>query len=331
MTSDRKFGAVVAAFSVVLLFGLPFASDVAFVVNLTIFLILSILALSMSWVWGVGGIFSFGQSAFFGLGAYAYALTAMNLGGSDLALLLSLVVPALAAALLGYFLFYGRVGGVYLGVITLTTSLILYHLVNSVSGADFRIGSVSLGGYNGIPGVPPLNWPGRPEDPLDFVPFYMLVAACLLLVYWMLRRFMSSGFGRTVIAIRENELRAELLGYDVRAYKLAVFVIGAAVAGLAGALQAAWAGFVGPEVFGIAFAAQIIIWAQVGGIGILAGPVLGCLLVQALTTWLGQKQIADTQIVLGLLFVTSVLILPAGLLPSLKAWLQNKRASGGRP
>lgn len=307
---------------IALLLGAPLVLDVASIVNLTIFLILSILALSIAWVWGVGGIFTFGQPAFFGLGAYTFAIAAMNFGSSDLALVLALAIPSFAAALLGYFLIYGRVSGVYLAVITLTTSLILYHLVNSVSGADFRIGSVPLGGYNGIPGVPPLNWPGRPDELLDFVPFYLLVAALLVAVYVVLHRLMTSHFGRTVIAIREHELRAELLGYDVRLYKLVVFVIGATVAGLAGALQATWAGFVSPEVFGIAFSAQIIIWAQVGGLGLLAGPVLGCLLVQALTTWLGQNQIADTQIVLGVIFVASVLLLPSGLLPLLLSWIR---------
>lgn len=323
MKPERRLAIGATAVILVLLLGAPMVLDIASVVNLTVFLIVSILSLSMAWVWGVGGIFTFGQSAFYGLGAYAYALCAMNFGSSDLAVGAAVALPSVAAALLGYFLFYGRVSGVYLGVITLTTSLILYHVVNSVSGADFRIGIVSLGGYNGIPGVPPFNWPGRPGEPLDFVPFYFLAVLLLVSVYAALHWLKSSPFGRSVIAIREHELRAELLGYDIRLYKLVVFVIGAAVAGLAGALQAAWAGFVGPEVFGIAFAAQIIIWAQVGGIGLLAGPILGCILVQALTTWLGQNQIADTQIVLGVIFVGSVLLLPAGLLPLLRGWISH--------
>lgn len=321
MNRTYWIGGGVAVAVLIALLALPLVVDVAAVVNLTSYLVLSILALSMAWVWGVGGILSLGQSAFFGLGAYAYALVGLNFGGSDLALIAAIVVPAVTAGGMGYFLFYGRVSGVYFGVITLTTSLILYHLINSVSGADFRIGSVALGGYNGIPGVPPVNMPGRPDAPLDYVPAYLLVVVVLAGVYLCLRGLLASRFGRTVAAIREHELRAELLGYDARAYKLAVFVIGAAVAGLAGALQAAWAGFVGPEMFGMAFAAQIIIWAQVGGVAFLAGPVLGCLLIQALTTWLGQVRLMDPQIVLGSIFVLCVLVLPRGLLPLFRSLL----------
>lgn len=307
------------------LFGVVGVADVATLVSLNVYVILSILALSMALVWGVAGIFSFGQSVFFGLGAYAYAVLALGGQGTGVALAAAVALPCLGAALMGYFLFYGRISDVYLGVITLTASLILYHLVNTLSGGDFRLMGVALGGYNGIPGVPPLAWPGGEE--LDFTALYLLSAAVLVAVYAGLRRLVRTRFGQAVAAVRENELRAELLGYDARAYKLGVFVIGAAIAGLAGALHATWGGFVGPDVFSISFAAQIIIWAQVGGVGVLAGPVVGCLLIQWLTTWLGQNRLADTNLVLGTIFVLCVLLLPAGLLP----WLRTRwqRLAGG--
>lgn len=303
------------------LFGAAWALELATLVTLNVYVILSILALSMALVWGVAGIFSFGQSVFFGLGAYAYAVLALNGQGSALAVAGAVLLPAVGAALMGYFLFYGRISDVYLGVITLTASLILFHLVNTVSGADMRLGEVALGGYNGMPGVPPIALFGQE---LDFVQLYLLSAVLLVLVYAGLKWLVRSRFGQVVAAIREHELRAELLGYDARAYKLGVFVIGAAIAGLAGALHAAWGGFVGPDVFGISFAAQIIIWAQVGGVGLLAGPVLGCVLIQWLTTWLGQNRLADTNLVLGLIFVLCVLLLPKGLLPWLRDRLQRR-------
>lgn len=299
------------------LFGAAWALDLATLVTLNVFVILSILALSMALVWGVAGIFSFGQSVFFGLGAYAYAVLSLNDQSSAVALGTALLLPCAAAALMGYFLFYGRISDVYLGVITLTASLILYHLVNTVSGADFRIGEVALGGFNGMPGVPPIALFGHE---LGYGGLYLFSALLLVLVYGGLRLLVRSRFGQVVAAVREHELRAELLGYDARAYKLGVFVVGAAIAGLAGALHAAWGGFVGPDVFGISFAAQIIIWAQVGGVGMLAGPVLGCVLIQWLTTWLGQTRLADTNLVLGVVFVLCVLLLPAGLLP----WLRDR-------
>lgn len=315
------------AVGVLLLFGVAWWVDVSVLVSLNVYVILAILALSMSLVWGVAGIFSFGQSVFFGVGAYAYAVTSLGGWAALWPVLAALLLPCLLAAVLGYFLFYGRISDVYLGVITLTASLILYNLVNTVSGSDFQILGVSLGGYNGMPGVPPLTLPGGYE--LDFVDAYLAAAVSLVVVYAGLRWMTRTAFGGAVVAIREHEMRAELLGYDARKYKLLVFVMGAAIAGVAGALHAGWGGFVGPDVFSVSFAAQIIIWAQVGGASILAGPVLGCVLVQWLMTWLGQNRVADTNLVLGVIFVLCVLLLPKGLLP----WLQQRwqRVKGEQP
>lgn len=314
----RKIQSLIWLIGLVALFGVVWTVELATLVSLNVYVILSILALSMALVWGVAGIFSFGQSVFFGLGAYAYAVLALGGYGSGVALIAAVLVPCAGAALMGYFLFYGRISDVYLGVITLTASLILFHLVNTVSGSDFRIGGVALGGFNGIPGVPPPALPGGQE--LDFVQLYLLSAFVFVAVYAGLRWLVRSRFGQSLAAVRENELRAELLGYDSRAYKLAVFVIGAGIAGIAGALHGAWGGFVGPDVFGIGFAAQIIIWAQVGGVSLLAGPVVGCVLIQWLTTWLGQTRLADTNLVLGVIFVLCVLLLPSGLIP----WLRQR-------
>lgn len=325
MRALQRFGPALWTAGVLALFGLAWVVELSTLVSLNVYVIMATLALSMALVWGVAGIFSFGQSAFFGLGAYAYAVLALGGQGGGLALFVAVALPSAAAALMGYFLFYGRISDVYLGVITLTASLILYHLVNTVSGADFRLLGVALGGYNGIPGVPPIVLAGGQE--LDFTGLYLLSVAVLVAVYMGLRLLVRTRFGQAVAAVREHELRAELLGYDARAYKLGVFIIGAAIAGLAGALHATWGGFVGPDVFGIGFAAQTIIWAQVGGVSLLAGPVVGCVLVQWLTTWLGENRLADTNLVLGVIFVLCVLLLPAGLLPWLRQ--RSRRLAGG--
>ena len=118
---------------------------------------------------GASAAFSaFGQSAFFGLGGYAYALAVINFGESTVPLLLGIVVPMLFAALLGYFMFYGRISDVYLGVITLTVTLILFNLINSTSGPEYAHraahGSAAI---NGIPGMPPINMPGNAGAQLD--------------------------------------------------------------------------------------------------------------------------------------------------------------------
>ena len=203
-----------------LLFGLPLVVETFTLVDVTVFVILSILALSLALVWGFGGILCFGQSAFFGLGGYAYALAVLNMGDSTVPILLGILLPMLFAALLGYFMFWGRVSDIYLAVITLTVSLILFHLINSTSGPEYRLGAAPLGGANGIPGVPPINVPGDPGRQLGFDDMFQLAMAVLLLVYFGLRALLASHFGRVVVSIRENELRAELLGYDARRYKL---------------------------------------------------------------------------------------------------------------
>lgn len=327
LTFDRSLQSLLVAGAVLLLV-LPLLIDVATLVSVSVFVIFGILSLSMGLVWGGAGIFSFGQSMFFGIGAYVYAVATMNLGDSSYGIVLGLVAAAIFALALGYFMFYGRIGDLYLAVITLTMSLLLYQLVNSGAGAHFTIGSVALGGYNGIPAVPPLNVPGDPDNQLDYTGTYLIAVVALIVVYVGLRYLMASRFGACVIAIRENELRAELLGYDSRAYRLIVFVLSAVIASASGILFAAWGNFIGPDVFSLVFAGQIIIWTMVGGVGLLAGPLLGCFILQALTTWLGTLQLTDTNIVLGALFVIFVLLLPSGLLPGLRALVVRRHADG---
>jgi ABC-type branched-subunit amino acid transport system permease subunit len=285
--------------------------------QLTVFAALCILALSLGVVWGYGGILCFGQSAFFGLGAYAYAVTAINLGESTVAVILAVAVPAVFAASLGYFMFYGRLSDVYLGVITLSVTLIFFNLMNSTAGDAYRVGKARLNGFNGMPSLPTLNLPGDPGRVLDPTETFYVVMALLVIVYLGLHALMGSHFGRVVIAIRENEIRCELLGYDVRLHKLLIFTVGGGIAGLAGCLFANWGAFVSPTVFSLAMTSQIIIWVIVGGLGTLVGPIIGCLIMQYLTTMFGTQQLANTNLIFGIIFLVFVLLVPRGLVPTL--------------
>jgi len=295
--------------------------------EITVYLIMGVLALSLALIWGYGGILCFGQSAFFGLGAYTYAIAVFNFGESTIPLLLAIALPAAFAALLGYFMFYGRIGEVYLGVITLPVTLILFNSVNSTAGPEFHIGVARLGGFNGIPGIPPLNFPGNKNAAIDLEGMFYLAAVSLLLTYFGLRLLLASRFGRIIVGIRENERRAELLGYDPRAYKLATFTIGGALAGFAGCLFANWGNFVSPTIFGLSQSAQIIIWVIVGGRGTLIGPIVGCIGIQWLSTALGANQptgsdwwakiFANAPLILGTILIAFVLLVPKGLVPTL--------------
>jgi ABC-type branched-subunit amino acid transport system permease subunit len=326
--------AAIAILGMAAIAAVPSFVELFTLVDVAVYCILAILALSLAFVWGFGGILSFGQSAFFGLGGYAYAIAIINIGESTVPVLLGILVPMLFAAVLGYLMIYGRISDVYLAVITLTVSLIFYHLINSTSGPDYAIGRARLGGHNGIPGLPPINVPGDAAAQIDYVDTFRLALGALLLTYLALRALLASRFGRALVAIRENELRAELLGYDSRRYKLIAFMIGAGIAGLAGALFASWGSFIGPSVFSIAFAAQIIIWILVGGLGTLSGAVVGTVLIQYLTNWLGQsKSIAavlgvskiDSSLVLGAVLILFVLLVPRGLMPTLRKLVTSRR------
>jgi branched-chain amino acid transport system permease protein len=316
---------------------LPQALELFALINATVFVSMSVLALSLALVWGYGGILCFGQAAFFGLGGYAYAVAAINLVDTTPALPIALAVPTLAAAVLGYFMFFGRISDVYMGVITLTVSLILFKFINSTAGDQWTIGTAPLGGFNGIPATPPLNRPGDPASPLAPETIFVVAVACLWLCYVAAKLLLVSKFGRVVVAVRENELRAELLGYDVRLYKLGIFTVGGLMAGVAGILFANCV-FVSPTMFSLGYSAQIIVWVIVGGLGTLVGPVVGCVLVQMLTTWAGGlAAIAtplgpvklDPNLLLGAILMAVVLLLPKGLLPTaggLLARLLGRRA-----
>ena len=298
--------------------GVPQVVDQFELLQLTVFTAMCILALSLGFVWGYGGILCFGQSAFFGLGAYTYAVTAVNMGESTVAAVLAVVVPAAFAALLGYFMFYGRLSDVYLGVITLSVTLIFFNLMNSTAGDAYRIGKARLNGFNGMPSLPTLNVPGDPGRLLDPTETFYVGMAFLVIVYVGLHGLLASHFGRVVVAIRENETRCELLGYDVRLHKLLVFAIGGGIAGLAGCLFANWGAFVSPNVFSLTMTSQIIIWVIVGGLGTLVGPIIGCLIMQYLATTLGTQQLANTNLIFGIIFLGFVLLVPRGIVPSLR-------------
>jgi urea transport system permease protein len=234
---------------------------------------------------------------------------------------------ATLAALLGYFTFYGRVASMYFAVITLTVTLILHQVMGSTADPRYAIGQARLGGYNGMTNIPSLalEWPGRSPVTLEPVPLFYVVAGLLLLVLLGCRALVRSSFGRVLAAIREDEGRTELLGYDARGRKLLTFVISGAVAGLSGGLFAGWGNFMNPQVFSLSQSALVVIWVMVGGRGTLYGAVAGTVAVQLLTSYLGTASATYTPVILGAVLVAVVLLCPRGLLPALGA------AFGRRP
>lgn len=276
------------------------------------FLIYGLLAMSLGLIWGYGGLMSFGQTAFFGMGGYAYGVVALNLihttGNTHLAFLAGVAVPLLAAALVGYFMFYGRISDVYASIITLALTLVLYAFMLQTSGDEWVIGRARLGGFNGLFGqgqraqdianyqIPPLTvWlPGMDQEGYAFrinrhtVSGYYLVLGICTMVYLACQGLLHTRLGRVIVAMRENEARAASLGYDTRWYKTLWFTIGGGIAGLAGLLFAAWGRFINPDRFGLTFASSTVVFVILGGRTHLLGGFVGALLIGYLTTYLGE-------------------------------------------
>lgn len=280
--------------------------------------IYGILALSFTFVWGHAGIFSFGQAAFFGIGAYGYGIAGINLspmtGETLSALVLGAAVAAVAAALLGYFIFFGKVGDVYVAIITLAVTLVLLTVMSSTASPNYHIGDALLGGYNGMAGIPPVMFGSGIA--LDTRQMFLFSVITAVVIAFGLRVLLRRPFGRVIAGVRENELRTQLLGYDVRRYKLVAFTLGGGIAGLAGALYASWGMFINPSVFTLSQAAMVAIWVLVGGRTSLPGAFVGVAIVQGLSSALGGSGGSWTPIVLGAVLIAVVLLLPEGVVPS---------------
>ncbi len=221
---------------------------------------------------GYAGLMSFGQSVFFGGGSY---LTAFALSGLGLTLLPALAVGALSgAALAGVIgLFAIRKRGVYFVMLTLAFTQVAYFVV-------LAFGHVT-GGENGLTDVPrpALVLAGHTVSALATPgTFYIATATVFCLVFTALGRIARSPFGAVVVALRENDLRAEALGFNVLQYKWATFVVAGAVTGLAGALHAMFIGYVPLNNIEFEMSERIIIMTILGGSGSFYGAFLGALI-----------------------------------------------------
>lgn len=308
-------------------FAYPLFSDGYTVGNTVYFFVWVFIALSLCLIWGYGGSLSFGQTAFFGIAGYGYGILTINFGAAYgftlLALVVAVAIAALFAVLLGYFMFFGRIAGVFLGIVTLAVTLMLERFMAQTAGPEWHIGAARLNGFNGMSAMPPLTipWPGEPIVLFADVGLYYFVLGLLVLVYLALRILMNSSFGNVIVAIRENPERAEMLGYDIRKYQLITFVIGAALAGLSGVLYTVWGQYITPSSMGMTAAALPLIWVAVGGRSDLTSTVIGTLVVlaafQALTIYGSQYAL----VFMGVLLVLTVLIAPNGLVLGAMNWL----------
>ncbi|WP_143279394.1 branched-chain amino acid ABC transporter permease [Bradyrhizobium ottawaense] len=163
--------------------------------------------------------------------------------------------------------------------------------------------------------IPSLNMPGDPQAYLSTEATFSICLLALAGAYVLLSLVRSSDAGRIMTAIRESELRSELLGYDIRFYKLVGFALSAAIAGFGGTLYTAVMGFVSPNVFDLPQASQFVLWVIAGGLGTFVGPVVASLAFQLLSSQLGANQVFNTELIFGATIILFVLLAPQGLQP----------------
>lgn len=295
-----------------------------------VYFVYAIFAVSLGFIWGHVGLLSLGHAVFFGIGAYAMSVVTLGmtpllpgLSSAWVGLGAAMLLSALAASILGAFFFGGRrsLKGAFLGIVTLSLAVVAERVA---------INSSFLGGMNGLMGVPPLTLGlngGGPEitDPLVL---YWVMLGALVAVVGLMAYVQSTRFGLALAALRNNELRAETLGHDVARLKIIAFSLSGALAGLAGALFVVQFGFVSPSLIGFALSADVLIWVALGGRDHIVTAALGAIAVRYLESQLSSAIGAAWPLVLGAVFVLSVILFPNGVFGQLVSWIDRWRASG---
>jgi urea transport system permease protein len=353
-TGLPRLGAQIAPILIVcaIVFALPLFLNNDFLLNkVARYLVLGILTVSLALSWGFGGILNLGQAMSFGIGSYAMAMALklktipVHTGSGGLpdfmvwnnvarlpwfwepfkslgfALAAGIIVPALVAAALGWFIFRSRVTGVYVSIITLATMVVLNLVI--IDQQSYT------GGFNGITDLAQLEIFGLAFDAYGRATFY-LVASFMALSLLVAFAFTRTKAGLVVQAIRDHEGRVRYFGYDVAAYQIFVFALSAAIAGLAGMLYTIVMEFASPTFLGVQLSLSVVVWCAVGGRQSLVGAFLGAVLVAGMQGALSESAafLETWTLVMGALFVLVVLFLPkglAGLAQSAWRWIVQRR------
>jgi urea transport system permease protein len=330
-------GAIISAIGLILILIAPLIIT-GFRLNLLgRFLSLGIVALGIDLIWGYTGLLSLGHGVFFALGGYAFAMHLklqippdaslqlpefMSLFGVTelpgfwqpfysfpFTLLALVLIPGLLGALLGYLVFRNRIRGVYFSILTQAATIVFFNFFNGQQKL--------INGTNGLTDFKTIFGANIGDSQTQFV-FYTLTVLCLAIAYILCRWLTSGRFGRILIAIRDDENRLRFSGYNPTGFKVLVFGISAAFAGIAGALYTVQTGIISPKAMDIAFSIEMVIWVAVGGRATLVGAVLGTLLVNFGKSLLSEQFPEIWLFFQGALFLIVVMVLPNGLV----GWLR---------
>ncbi len=271
-------------------------------------------ALTVDILWGYTGILTFGQSAFFGIGAYAAGLIFTHMGFSTehafLALGAGILVAMAIAAIVGWLSFYHGASPLYASVVSLVLPIVVAQLL--YSGGQFTGSSSGLSGFESFD--------------VSIEAWFWITGAFLVFLTAAAWIFVRSDAGRVLVAIRENEARCEYLGIDVSRIKILLLVACAAIAAIAGYAFAGVQMVVAPEYAGFVFGTELIIWVALGGRGTLLGPVFGTLIIDLGTAYLSGNLPYVWKLIIGFAFVIVIVALPQGLMPILTRPFRRSRA-----
>lgn len=272
-------------------------------------LILAVFAMSYDLLLGYTGIISFGHAMFYGAGGYILGILLKSLEWplwqAVLAVVVVVVIQSLIIGVLSL-----RVKGVYLAMVTLAFAEFFYILSEA---GDFRQFTGADDGLHGIYVPPAIS----PTDHRTL--FYFLALAFFVLMFLAARRLVNSPTGRVMVAIRENEQRAAMLGYNVFVYKQVALTASGLMAGLAGCLNATYNLGVTPSVLSLVTTIDVLAMTIVGGVGTLSGPVLGAAIVHLLGYGLNRLFGPAWVLMFGAMFVLIVIFLPYGIVGTLQA------------
>ncbi|MDH3608132.1 MAG: branched-chain amino acid ABC transporter permease [Gammaproteobacteria bacterium] len=288
------------------------------------YMLFGVLAMSLALLWGFVGILSFGQAAFFALGAYTMGLamqTNFGVNSGYIGILISPLVGGVLAAITGYFLFNAGVKATYFVLVTLALSIMIEQI--AVSQSDIT------GGWNGMYiDRMPLTFGTFGEISLfNDIPAYYAIFPVVIAIYVFVRWLATGRFGKILIGIRENEDRMTALGFNISAYKTGAFALSGAIACLAGALYGAHANFVAPSLGGVLFSTEVVVWVAIAGRASLLAALLGGILVASLSNYLSTITPDYWQLVLGIIFILVIVFLKggvAGAISDLSKHLQSK-------
>ncbi|RPI86491.1 MAG: branched-chain amino acid ABC transporter permease [Chloroflexi bacterium] len=273
-------------------------------------LILGIFALSYDLLLGFTGVLSFGHAMFFGTGGYTIAiLIGRNFNWPFGAALAAVVIVALLQSLI-FGMLSLRVKGVYLAMVTLAFAEMFFILAEA---GDFRQYTGADDGLHAFP------VPAYLSATVFRTRFYYLALIFFLVVFLVARRLVDSPTGKVMIASRENENRATMIGFNTFWYKLIAFTFAGVFAALAGALYALYNVSITPATLTTLKTIDVLAMTIIGGIGTLAGPVIGAVIISLLGYWLERWFGPSWTLIYGLIFILIVIFLPYGIIGTLRA------------